>query len=96
MSDESKEQLDQAIQILLSDKELQIVLWGHSCDLGDQETNYTFGIMRAKEAKGYLVDKGVEQNRISVHSYGAKKPLVPNTTEENRSQNRRVEIKVIK
>ena len=96
LSDENKEQLDQAAQILLSNSEVEIELLGHSCELGDKETNYNFGIMRAKEAKKYLVDKGIEAKRISVHSYGAKKPLVPNTTAENRAQNRRVEIKVIK
>jgi len=96
LSDDNKEQLDQAAQILLSDNELEIELLGHSCDLGTKETNYTFGIKRAKEAKKYLVDKGIDAKRISVHSYGAKKPLVPNTTAENRAQNRRVEIKVIK
>ena len=96
LSDENKEHLDQAAQILLSNSEVEIELLGHSCELGDKETNYNFGIMRAKEAKKYLVDKGIEAKRISVHSYGAKKPLVPNTTAENRAQNRRVEIKVIK
>lgn len=96
LSDENKEQLNQAAQILLSNSEVEIELLGHSCELGDKETNYNFGIMRAKEAKKYLVDKGIEAKRISVHSYGAKKPLVPNTTAENRAQNRRVEIKVIK
>lgn len=96
LSEENKEQLDQAAQILLSNSEVEIELLGHSCELGDKETNYNFGIMRAKEAKKYLVDKGIEAKRISVHSYGAKKPLVPNTTAENRAQNRRVEIKVIK
>lgn len=96
LSEENKEQLDQAAQILLSNSEVEIELLGHSCELGDKETNYNFGIMRAKEAKKYLVDKGIDAKRISVHSYGAKKPLVPNTTAENRAQNRRVEIKVIK
>lgn len=96
LSEENKEQLDQAAQILLSNSEVEIELLGHSCELGDKETNYNFGIMRAKEAKKYLVDKGIDAKRISVHSYGAKKPLVPNATAENRAQNRRVEIKVIK
>lgn len=96
LSEENKEQLDQAAKILLSNSEVEIELLGHSCELGDKETNYNFGLMRAKEAKKYLVDKGIEAKRISVHSYGAKKPLVPNTTAENRAQNRRVEIKVIK
>ena len=50
----------------------------------------------AKGAKMYLVSKGVEPNRIYVHSCGSKKPLVPNTSAENRAQNRRVEIKIIK
>lgn len=96
LSDDSKEQLDQAAQILLEDKSLEIELLGHTCNLGDEETNYNFGILRAKEAKKYLVSKGVEGNRIYVHSYGAKKPLVPNTNAENKGKNRRVEIKVIK
>lgn len=96
LSEENKEQLDQAAQILLSNSEVEIELLGHSCELGDKETNYNFGIMRAKEAKKYLVDKGIDAKRISVHSYGAKKPLVPNSSAENRAQNRRVEIKVIK
>lgn len=96
LSDENKEQLDQAAQILLLYSEAEIELLGHSCDLGDKETNYNFGIMRAKVAKEYLVSKGVDAKRIYVHSYGSKKPLVSNTTAENRAQNRRVEIKVIK
>lgn len=96
LSEENNEQLDQAAQILLSNSEVEIELLGHSCELGDKETNYNFGIMRAKEAKKYLVDKGIDAKRISVHSYGAKKPLVPNSSAENRAQNRRVEIKVIK
>ena len=96
LSDENKKQLDQAVQILLSNDELEIEFLGHSCDLGDKETNYNFGIMRAKEAKKYLVSKGVEPNRIYVHSYGSRKPLAPNTSAENRAKNRRVEIKVIK
>lgn len=96
LSEENKEQLDQAAQILLSNSEAEIELLGHSCEFGDKETNYNFGIMRAKEAKKYLVDKGIDAKRISVHSYGAKKPLVPNSSAENRAQNRRVEIKVIK
>lgn len=96
LSDENKEQLDQVAQILLNNKEVEIELLGHSCGLGDQEVNYNFGIRRAKEAKKYLVSKGVEANRIYVHSYGAKKPLVSNASAENRAQNRRVEIKVIK
>lgn len=96
LSDENKEQLDQVAQFLLSNNEVEIEFLGHSCELGDEETNYNFGLMRAKEAKQYLISKGVEQNRIHVYSYGEKKPLVPNTTAENRAQNRRIEIKVIK
>lgn len=96
LSNDSKEQLDLAAQILLEDKSLEIELLGHTCDLGNEDVNYIFGILRAKEAKKYLISKGVKGNRIYVHSYGAKKPLTPNITSENRALNRRVEIKVIK
>lgn len=39
-----------------------------------------------------LVGKYLEERRFTVVGYGSTRPLVPNTTVENRSKNRRVEI----
>ena len=43
----------------------------------------------------YLINKGVEQERVEYEGYGFDQPIAPNTTAEGRAQNRRVEIKVL-
>lgn len=96
LSEENKAELDKAAEILLRNPEWEIELLGHSCDFGDKEAKYIIGIQRAKVAKQYLVEKGVDAKHIYVHSYADKKPVVPNNSVENRSANRRVEIKIIK
>lgn len=96
LSEENKAELDKAAEILLRNPEWEIELLGHSCDFGDKEAKYIIGIQRAKVAKQYLVEKGVDAKHIYVHSYADKKPVVPNNSVENRAANRRVEIKIIK
>lgn len=47
--------------------------------------------------KDYHVNKhGINANRISIVSFGSTKPTADNSTEEGRSQNRRVEYSVDK
>ena len=96
LSDQNKAELDKAFDILQRNPEMEIELLGHSCNIGDQDAKYIVGIQRAKAAKQYLVDKGIDAKRIYVHSYGDKKPLVKNDSPANRATNRRVEIKIIK
>lgn len=96
LSTDNIEKLNVAADILLKNQDIKIELLGHCCDIGDEQTNYTIGIIRAKTAKQYLMDKGVGAGRISVHSMGSKQPLFPNTSAINRAKNRWVEIKIIK
>ena len=43
--------------------------------------------------KAWLADHGIAGDRLSTVGYGETKPLVPNSTDENRARNRRVELK---
>jgi flagellar motor protein MotB len=45
--------------------------------------------------KEYLVNKGVEEKRISVDGKGMKDPLNDNSTAEKRALNRRVELTIL-
>jgi len=42
-----------------------------------------------------LIENGVSKNKVSYVGYGPDKPIFPNTSNENRAKNRRVEIKLI-
>ena len=50
---------------------------------------------RAKAVVDYLVKKKIDTDRLTWKGYGETKPLKPNTSEENRALNRRVEFRVV-
>jgi len=59
-------------------------------------SNWELSASRAIAVGKYLIDTfGFQPDRIGVTGYGEYKPIVPNDSDENRSKNRRVEIKII-
>ena len=50
---------------------------------------------RVNNVKRALMQEGIDRNRIKAVGYGETRPLLPNTTRENKQKNRRVEIIVI-
>ena len=78
--------------MLKQNPELKIEVIGHTDDVGTEEANYTISEQRAKTVVEYLQDKGIDKSRIKYTAKGMSEPLVPNTNEENRAKNRRVEF----
>jgi outer membrane protein OmpA-like peptidoglycan-associated protein len=93
---EGKAELDKIVQTLIASKEFNIVIGGHACDLGTDEYNMKLSERRAQEVVKYLLSKGVNNAYIGSNNYGERKPAVPNTSEDNRKKNRRVEWEVAK
>jgi OOP family OmpA-OmpF porin len=71
----------------------KIGLDGHASAEGTEAYNVNLSRDRANSVKTYLVNSGVDANRISVKAYGESRPIASNATEEGRVLNRRVEIK---
>ena len=71
----------------------RVSLEGHASAEGTEKYNMNLSRDRANSVKTYLVNSGVDANRITVRAYGESRPRTSNATEEGRSQNRRVEIK---
>lgn len=93
---EGKAELDKLVQTLVASKEFNIVIGGHACDLGTDKYNMKLSERRAQEVVKYLLSKGVNNAYIGSNNYGESKPAVPNTSEDNRKKNRRVEWEVAK
>ncbi|GHV68711.1 hypothetical protein FACS1894199_16380 [Bacteroidia bacterium] len=74
--------------------DMKIIIEGHTCNLGVTETNLVIGQMRADVAKNYLVNQGIAPERIKTVSKAETEPLLPNTSEDNRRKNRRIEFVV--
>jgi outer membrane protein OmpA-like peptidoglycan-associated protein len=65
---------------------------GHTDNVGTAEFNQQLSLSRAQVVRDYLVGRGISPTRIEAYGYGQTRPLVDNTTAENRANNRRVEI----
>jgi OOP family OmpA-OmpF porin len=67
---------------------------GHTCDKGSEAYNQGLSERRADAIRAYLVDAGIDPDSITAAGMGELDPLVPNSSENNRRLNRRVEVHV--
>ena len=74
---------------LLENKKVKIVIEGNCDERGSAEYNLALGQRRAEEAMKYLLNSGVDKNRIKTISYGKERPLDPAHNEEAWAKNRR-------
>jgi outer membrane protein OmpA-like peptidoglycan-associated protein len=75
---------------------LEIMIIGHTDNIGDGNALVELSNQRAEAVKKWLVQHGIESSRVHTFGVGAADPLYENTTESNRERNRRVEIIVMK
>ena len=85
---EGVETLKRQARFLLKYKELTVRIEGHCDQRGTREYNLALGERRAFSVKNFLVSLGVQENRISVISYGKEKPQSLNDNETSWAQNR--------
>lgn len=71
-----------------------IIVEGHTDDIGSEDMNNRLSEQRATAVMTYLVEKGVDSSRIEAVGFGESRPLVPNTSNESRAKNRRIELRV--
>ena len=75
---------------------LEIEVQGHADERGDDAHNMDLTERRAKAVKVYLIEKGIDGNRLQSHGYGETKPVCPEHNEDCWSRNRRVEFVILK
>lgn len=87
--------LGRLADILKTQKDLIIKIIGHTDNVGDKDALMKLSKDRADAIKMFLVDKGIPSARVYTAGYGDTQPITTNDTEENKSKNRRVEIKIL-
>jgi outer membrane protein OmpA-like peptidoglycan-associated protein len=68
---------------------------GHTDSTGTDAYNQTLSVNRAQAVAAVLSSNGVQSARLATQGYGESQPKASNTTEEGRSNNRRVEIRLV-
>ncbi|WP_240751549.1 DUF5723 family protein [Flagellimonas onchidii] len=93
---ESAKVMAEIIKILKEYPNAKFVIEGHTDSIGSAPHNQTLSEKRAKSVLQFLIEKGIDAQRLSAIGYGEKKPIATNMYKHGRKQNRRVEINLIK
>ena len=88
----SKAGLEAIIDLTSNNENVVIEIAAHTDDVGQEKDNLILSEARANAVRNYLISRGVLDQQLIAKGYGEVQPIVPNTSEENRSLNRRVEI----
>ena len=85
---------------LLQEIPNQIAVEGHTCDLPISTarfpSNWELSAARASAVVRYLIErKGIAATRLAATGYADSRPAAPNTTEEGRRLNRRVDLVIL-
>lgn len=91
---ESRSELDKLVSLLNDNPNLKIQIDGHTDNVGQEKDNLLLSNNRAKSVVGYLLNKGINSQRLSYKGFGASKPIADNSSEQGRALNRRTELSV--
>ena len=88
--------LDEMAALILQKPELgRVSVEGHTDSRGSERYNQRLSERRAQSVMEYLVEAGVEAERLEAHGYGESRPISSNDTATGRAENRRVEFRLV-
>ena len=88
-------ELDKLAAMMQENPTITIQLEGHTDNVGDRFKNLRLSQDRVASVRDYLIQKGVDGNRIMGKGYGGSKPIADNSQETTRRLNRRVEFVIL-
>ncbi len=92
---DSYPELDALVEVLAQNPGIRIEIRGHTDNVGDFDLNVKLSKERCQSVEEYLVKKGIQRDRLQSKGRGSLEPIAPNTSEENKKKNRRVEFVVL-
>lgn len=90
-----RDTLDRVAQSMVQYPDSLIDVYGHTDSTGSDAYNQQLSERRAQAVAAYLTSRGVSAARVRSQGFGETQPVASNDTEEGRSANRRVEIKIV-
>ncbi len=88
--------LDAVAATLIDNKDILLLeVQGHTDHLGDAAVNLALSERRAEAVRRYLIDAGVEAQRLIAKGYGETQPRAAGTTAAGRARNRRVDFLIL-
>jgi outer membrane protein OmpA-like peptidoglycan-associated protein len=87
-------QLTQIGDILAKYPDDRLTIEGHTDNRGTEPYNESLSLRRADAVARVLKGRGVEERQMVVLGQGETEPVAPNTTDQGRTANRRVELHI--
>jgi outer membrane protein OmpA-like peptidoglycan-associated protein len=91
----SRSALQYLHQQMIEHPQMEILIEGHTDNVGDEMALINLSLERARAIRDYLIFQGVSKSRMHIIGKGATEALFPNRTESGRQKNRRVEVMMI-
>lgn len=87
--------LDRVVVILKEKTKANVIVEGHTDNVGGAQANLLLSQARALAVKQGFLDRGLKDTRIQTQGFGMTNPVADNSTAEGRQSNRRTEIIVL-
>jgi peptidoglycan-associated lipoprotein len=94
ISEEAKGILKINADWLSKNENIKVQIEGHCDERGSAEYNIALGERRAKSAKNFMIQLGIDPSKLSTISYGKERPRDPGHNEDAWAKNRRDEFVV--
>jgi len=88
----SRKDLGEFANVLREYKETDVIIEGHTDNVGKKDLNTKLSVARAQSVIGFLEKQGVARDRLTGQGHGDGTPIADNATEKGRQQNRRVQV----
>lgn len=96
ISASSFEELDDLANWLDENPTIIVQLEGHTDFDGNPDANMRLSEARVLAVKEYLIEQGVKKNRLLTKAFGGTQPVAQERTDEAKTLNRRVEVRVMR
>lgn len=92
LKEKSVTELEKIMRFLTENPAVRIEISGHTDNTGNPAYNRQLSEKRAQAVYNYLTNRGIEPSRLTIKGYGQTRPVAPNSTEEGKQLNRRIEF----
>jgi outer membrane protein OmpA-like peptidoglycan-associated protein len=87
--------LDEIADLLMVNSTVRVEIAGHTDSDGSESYNRTLSERRAASVRDYLVQHGIASSRMTTIGHGESQPVASNDTAAGKSQNRRIEFRIL-
>jgi tetratricopeptide (TPR) repeat protein len=95
LQETSQVELSRLVDFLTENTEIGLEISGHTDNTGLKAYNKVLSTNRAKAVFEFLINAGIDENRLSFVGKADEEPIDTNSTPEGRANNRRTEFKIV-